>query len=167
RLKDEDLNAFFQSPLVQNWLDTLQFSLPGEAGAREQSRYGLANPSLEFLEGDRFRILVDLQDQVTEENIAIVIDLGLAIANGHRLILVDPRITVDGEEIPPELLESFVQGAQEQLTLRQFEALGVIARIINFKVRDNELDIAIFAKIEPTSPLLSQQPASQAVPPAP
>ncbi|MEO1069638.1 MAG: DUF2993 domain-containing protein [Cyanobacteria bacterium J06638_6] len=29
RLKDGDLNAFFQSPLVQSWLDTLQFSLQG------------------------------------------------------------------------------------------------------------------------------------------
>ncbi|MBE9139121.1 DUF2993 domain-containing protein [Nodosilinea sp. LEGE 07088] len=167
RLKDSDLNAFFQSPLVQGWLDTLQFSLPGEANARVQNRYGLANPSLEFLEGDRFRIMVDLQDQVTQENVAIVVDLGLTVVNGHRFTLVDPIITVDGAETPPELLESFVQGAQDQLTLRRLEALGVLTRVIDFKVHDNALDIAIFARIEPTSPLLSQQPTLQAVPPAP
>lgn len=167
RLKDDDLNAFFQSPLVQGWLDTLQFNLPGAAGDREQNRYGLANPSLEFLEGDRFRIVVDLQDRVTQENTAISIDLGLAILNGHRFALVDPIITVDGEETPPQLLEFFVQGAQERLTLRRLEALGVVARVINFKVRDNELDIAIFARIDPTSPFLSRQPAQEAVPPVP
>ncbi|MBW4484862.1 MAG: DUF2993 domain-containing protein [Tildeniella torsiva UHER 1998/13D] len=167
RLNDDDLNTFFQSPLVQGWLDTLQFSLPGVAGEREQNRYGLANPSLEFLEGDRFRIVVDLQDRVTQENIAIVVELGLTILNGHRFALVDPTITVDGEETPPQLLESFVQGAQERLTLRRLEALGVVARVINFKVRDNELDIAIFARIEPSSPLLTRQPAQEAVPPAP
>ena len=167
RLKDDDLNAFFQSALVQGWLSTLQFSLPGAAGDREQNRYGLANPSLEFLEGDRFRIVVDLQDRVTQENIAIVIDLGLDVINGHRFALVDPTITVDGEDTPPQLLESFVQGAQERLTLRRLEALGVVARVINFKVRDNELDVAIFARIEPTSPLLVRQPAQEAVPPLP
>ncbi|MFQ4138436.1 DUF2993 domain-containing protein [Nodosilinea sp. PGN35] len=167
RLNDTDLNAFFQSALVQDWLDTLQFSLPGAAGQREQNRYGLANPSLEFLEGDRFRIVVDLQDRVTQETTAIVVDLGLTILNGHRFALVDPQITVDGEETPPQLLESFVQGAQEQLTLRRLEPLGVVARVINFKVRDNELDIAIFARIEPSSPLLIRQPAQEAVPPAP
>ncbi|MGG6240227.1 LmeA family phospholipid-binding protein [Nodosilinea sp. AN01ver1] len=167
RLKDDDLNAFLQSALVQGWLDTLQFNLPGAAGDREQNRYGLANPSLEFLEGDRFRVLVDLQDRVTQENIPIVIDLGLTVLNGHRFALVDPTITVDGEDTPPQLLESFVQGAQERLTLRRLEALGVVARVINFKVRDNELDVAIFARIEPSSPLLTRQPAPEAVPPAP
>ncbi len=167
RLQDSDINAFLQSPLVQSWLDTLQFSLPGAGGEREQNRYGLANPSLEFLEGDRFRIVVDLEDRVDQETIAIVIDLGLAIVNGHRFALLDPTITVDGEETPPQLLESFVAGAQEQLTLQRLERLGLIARILSFKVRDNELDIAIFAKIEPTSPLLARQPAIEAVPSGP
>jgi len=167
RLRDDDLNAFLQSPLVQGWLDTLQFNLPGAVGDREQNRYGLANPSLEFLEGDRFRVVVDLQDRVTQENTAIVIDLGLAIVNGHRFALVDPTITVNGEATPPQLLEFFVRGAQDRLTLQRLETLGIIARIINFKVRDNELDIAIFARIEPTSPFLRRQPALEAVPPPP
>ncbi|WOD39449.1 DUF2993 domain-containing protein [Nodosilinea sp. E11] len=167
RLRDDDLNAFFQSPLMQGWLDTLQFNLPGAVGEREQNRYGLANPSLEFLEGDRFRIVVDLQDRVTQENTAIAVDLGLTVLNGHRFALVDPKITVDGEETPPQLLEALVQGAQAQLTLRRLEALGLTARIINFKVRDNELDIAIFARIEPGSAFLTRQPAVEAVPPGP
>ncbi|MBD2108660.1 DUF2993 domain-containing protein [Nodosilinea sp. FACHB-13] len=167
RLNDDDLNAFLQSPLAQGWLDTLEFTLPGAAGQRERNRYGLANPSLEFLEGDRFRVVVDLQDQVTQENIAIEVELGLTILNGHRFALVDPTITVDGEDTPPQLLESFVQGAQERLTLRRLEALGVVARVIDLNVRDNELDVAIFAKIEPTSPLLTRQPAQEAVPTPP
>ncbi|MGB5975291.1 MAG: DUF2993 domain-containing protein [Nodosilinea sp.] len=167
RLKDDDLNAFLQSPLVQDWLNTLEFNLPGAVGEREQNRYGLANPSLEFLEGDRFQIVVDLQDRVTQENIAVVIDLGLAALRGHRFDLVNPTITVDGEEAPPQLIESFVQGAQEQLTLRRLESLGVVARVINFKVRDSELDIAIFARIEPASPFLNRQPTPESVPPAP
>ncbi|MBW4459736.1 MAG: DUF2993 domain-containing protein [Nodosilinea sp. WJT8-NPBG4] len=166
-LNDDDLNAFLQSSLAQGWLDTLEFTLPGAAGQREKNRYGLANPSLEFLEGDRFRVVVDLQDRVTQENIAIVVELGLDILNGHRFALVDPTITVDGEDTPPQLLEAFVQGAQERLTLRRLEALGVVARVIDFKVRDNELDVAIFAKIEPTSPLLTRQTAQEAVPPPP
>ncbi|PZV01031.1 MAG: DUF2993 domain-containing protein [Leptolyngbya sp.] len=167
RLNDDDLNAFLQSPLVQGWLDSLEFTLPGAVGQREQNRYGLANPSLEFLAGDRFRIVVDLQDRVTQENVAIAVELGLTVLNGHRFALVDPSITVDGEDTPPQLLESFVQGAQERLTLRRLEALGVVARVINFKVRDNELDVAIFARIEPSSPLLTRQPAQAAVPPVP
>jgi hypothetical protein len=167
RLQADDLNAFLQTPMVTAWLEALQFSLPGGTGDREQNRYGLGNPVLAFLEGDRLRITVDLEDRVADETIVIVIEFGLTILNGHRLALIKPQISVDGEATPPQLLESFVQGAQAQLTLRRLEDLGITARMLNFKVRDNELDIAIFARIEPSSPVFSRQPAGESVPPGP
>ena len=167
RLQADDFNAFLQSDQVESWLDTLRFSLPGGLDDRELNRYGLANPSVVFLEGDRLRVAVDLQDRVADETIAIVIDLDLALVNGHRFQLVDPVLTADGEDIPPQLLTAVVDGLSQQLTLKRLEALGLIARVLEFKVRDNELDLAIFAKIEPTSPLLAGQTATQAVPSPP
>ncbi|MGF1567217.1 MAG: DUF2993 domain-containing protein [Nodosilinea sp.] len=167
RLRADDLNAFLSSSSFQAWLDTLRFTLPGPGGDRERDRYGLANPSLEFLAGDRIRVMVDLEDRVAQEDIAIVIELGVEIINGHRFKLIDPKVAIDGEEAPPELITSLVEGASHQLTLRQLEAAGVTARILTFKVRDNELDLAIFARIEPSSPFLVPQPAAAAVPPTP
>jgi hypothetical protein len=66
-LKADDLNALLQSARVQQLLEQLTFDLPWEARAREGNRYRLTNPRLVFLEGDRLRILVDLQDQVLQE----------------------------------------------------------------------------------------------------
>jgi hypothetical protein len=166
-LRADDLNRFLQSAMVQQWLDQLRFNLPGPGGEREQNRYGLAHPSLEFLDGDRFRIVVDLEDRLTAESIPIEVELGLDIINGHQLELIDPKIVIEGEEAPPELIASLVAGANQQLTLRMLEQSGIIARIIEFEIRNNELDIAVFAKVEPTSPFLVTGQPSEAAPTSP
>lgn len=165
-LNADDLNQFATTDLVQQLLDTLQFSLPGPGDARQANRYSLANPSLEFLDGDRLRLRLDLRDTVTQDVSAIRIELGLAIEKGHQIKLIDPYIWVDDEKVPSQLLESFVEGAQQQLTLRHLEQFGVIARVLHFEIRDNQFDIAVFARVEPSSPLLSREQSTD-VPPAP
>lgn len=155
-LQADDLNTFLNSDLVKEFLDGLRFSLPGQNSARERNRYGLANPTLTFIEGDRLRIVLDLEDRVENEQIPITLELGLAIANGHQIQLIDPQITIEGVEAPPELIQSFVAGANQQLSLKQFEASGITARILDFEIRNNELDIALFAKVDPSSTLFAE-----------
>lgn len=155
-LQADDLNTFLNSVLVKEFLDGLRFSLPGQNSARERNRYGLANPTLTFIEGDRLRIVLDLEDRVEDEQIPITLELGLAIANGHQIQLIDPRITIEGVEAPPELIQSFVSGANQQLSLKQFEVSGITARILDFEIRNNELDIALFAKVDPSSTLFAE-----------
>jgi hypothetical protein len=167
RLQAGDLNRFLMSDLVQQWLNQLQFTLPGPGGAREQNRYGLSDPSLEFLDGDRFKVVVDLQDRLIQETIPIELELGLGIVNGHQLELIDPKIMIEGEEAPPQLISSLVEGANQQLTLRVLEASGITARIIDFQIRNNELDIAVFAKVEPSSPFLVSGQSPEAMPTVP
>ena len=158
RLQADDINEFLTSPQVQAWLDTLQFSLPG-ASERVQRRYGLANPTLEFLDGDRFRLVVDLEDQVLADTIPIVLETGVRVVNGHRFQLVQPRLEIEGVAFPSELVLSLAEGASQEFSLRRLEDQGLTARILAFSVRDNELDIAIFARLEPDSPFLQTLPA--------
>lgn len=160
-LKASDINLFLQSAIVQSWLDKLQFTLPGPGGARERNRYGLANPSLQFLEDERMQLMVDLQDRVTEELIPITIELGVQFLNGHQLEFINPVLVIDGEVAPPELLTSLVAGAEAELDLRALEESGITARILAFQIRDNELDLAIFARVEPTSPFLNSGAISE------
>jgi hypothetical protein len=164
RLQATDINAFLASPQVQTWLDTLQFSLPGEVGAREQQRYGLANPTLEFLDGDRFRLVVDLEDRVLADTIPIVLETGVAVVNGHRLELIQPRLEIEGELAPPGLVTTFAEGASQEFSLRRLEAWGLTSRILAFNVRDNELDIALFARLDPNSPFLQPQTSPEQTP---
>jgi hypothetical protein len=173
RLEDNDINAFLASPQVQTWLDTLRFNLPGDIGEREQRRYGLANPSLTFLANNRLRLVLDLEDRVLAETIPITLETGIGVINGHRLELIQPQLEIDGELAPPELVTSLTEGASQEFSLRRLEAWGLTSRILAFTVRDSELDLAVFARLEPDSPLLQQptvpppQTAGEAVPPTP
>ena len=53
---------------------------------------------------------------------------------------------------------SLAEGASQEFSLRRLEDQGLTARILAFSVRDNELDIAIFARLEPDSPFLQTLP---------
>lgn len=173
RLEDNDINAFLASPQVQTWLDTLQFNLPGDVGERERRRYGLANPSLTFLDNNRFRLTLDLEDRVLAETIPVTLETGIEVINGHRLELIQPQLAIEGALAPPELVTSLAAGASQEFSLRRLEAWGLTSRILAFTVRDSELDLAVFARLEPDSPFLQRptvpppQTAEEAVLPVP
>jgi hypothetical protein len=156
RLRADDLNAFLASQRVQEWLDSLQVSLPGPGLGRQRQRYGLANPNLEFLPGDRLRIVVDFQDRVTQESIPVWLELGLAVVEGTRLELVDPQIKIDGAEAPPQLITALAAGASQEFTLKRLEEFGLTARILTLTLTDQQLDLAVFARLEPSSPFLGK-----------
>lgn len=155
-LRVDDLNTFLQSRRVQRQLNRLQFSLPG-GGAREANRYGLSNPRLEILDGNRVRIQVNLEDRVLNEQIDTVVETGLDVVDGHQLVLLDPRITVDEQAVPQELLNAFVEGIREQLTLKQLEADSVVARVLRFQLTPEEIDLALFVRVNPDSSLLGDR----------
>lgn len=154
RLRADDLNAFLASERMQAWLDSLQVSLPGPGLARQRQRYGLANPSLEILPGDRLRMVVDLQDRVNQESIPVLIELGLAVVDGYRLELVDPKIKIDGAEAPSQLISALAAGASQEFTLKRLEEFGLTTRVLALNLVDDQLDLAVFARLEPTSPFL-------------
>ncbi len=154
-LKLEDLNTLLQSQRIQDLLDQLPFSLPGQVGAREADRYRLTNPQLEFLGENRIRVRVDLQDQVLQEAIEATVESGLEVVEGHRLVLVDPLVAVDGQPVPRQLINRFVEGVQDQLTLKQLVDLGITARVLQFEITPEALDLAVFVRVDPDSPLLN------------
>ncbi|MEM9007388.1 MAG: DUF2993 domain-containing protein [Cyanobacteria bacterium P01_F01_bin.86] len=154
-LKAEDINVLLQSERVQELLDDLRFSLPG-ATRRESRRYGLANPQVEFLADNRLRATVELEDRVQDVDVKAQIESGLVVVDGHRLELVEPTLVVDGQPAPQQLIEAFTQGLRSELTLKQLEAVNVTARVLQFELHPEALDIAMFIRVNPDSPLLGR-----------
>jgi len=153
-LNTEDLNTLLRSQRVQTLLNTLRFSLPG-ATEREENRYGLANPQITFLDGNRLRVTVDLEDRVLQERVEAIVESGFAITDGHRLELLEPMVVIDGQPVPRQLLDSFVDGIRSELTLKQFEEVSIVARILQFELRPEALDLVVFVRVNPDSPLLN------------
>jgi hypothetical protein len=154
-LKTEDINALLRSARVQELLDTLRFSLPGGT-EREASRYGLTNPQIAFLPGNRLRVTVDLADRVTEEKVEALVECGFEVVDGHRLVLLDPTVVIDQQPVPRQLLEAFLEGISAELTLKQLEEVQVIARVLQFQLQPETLDVVVYVRVDPDSPLLQR-----------
>ncbi|MGD1860626.1 MAG: DUF2993 domain-containing protein [Leptolyngbyaceae cyanobacterium] len=152
-LKTEDLNALLRSPRIQTLLNTLEFNLPG-ASSRERDRYRLSNPQVEFLAANRVRITVDLEDRVLQERVAAVVEAGLQFVDGHQLELLNPSVMIDDQPVPPQLIGAFTAGINAELTLKQFEDLAVIARVLQFELQPEALDLVVYVRVDPSSPLL-------------
>lgn len=152
-LKTEDVNVFLRSPRVQTLLNTLQFNLPG-ASEREKNRYGLSNPQVTVLADNRVRITVDLQDRVEQEEVEALVETGVQIVDGHQLVLLEPTIVIDEQPVPQQLIEAFTEGIDSELTLKQFEDLAVVARVLQFELQPDALDLVVYVRVDPRSPLL-------------
>lgn len=155
-LQTEDINALLRSQRVQSLLDTLRFSLPG-ATEREANRYALTNPQIQLLAGDRLRVIVDLTDRVAEEKVVALVESGFEIVDGHRLLLRDPTVVIDGQPLPQQLLDAFIEGISPELTLKQFEEVNITVRVLQFKLQPESLDLVVFVRIDPDSPLLNPE----------
>lgn len=155
-LTTEDLNVLLRSERVQTLLDDLRFSLPG-ATEREANRYGLANPQIEFLADNRLRITVDLEDRVQAEKVSTFVESGFEVVDGHQLVLLDPTVVIDDQAVPQPLINTFIEGIGPDLTLKQFEDVNVIARVLQLELRPGALDVAVFVRVNPDSPLLNNE----------
>jgi len=152
-LTTEDLNTFLRSPRVQTLLNTLEFNLPG-APEREKNRYGLSNPQITFLPSNRVRITVDLEDRVQQERVEALVETGLQVTDGHQIVLLEPTIVIDDQAVPRQLIEAFTAGIASELSLKQFEDLAVVARVLQFELQPEALDLVVYVRVDPSSPLL-------------
>lgn len=153
-LKTEDLNTLLRSPRVQTLLDTLRFNLPG-ATDRERDRYGLSNPQVQFLDGNRLQVTVDLEDRVQQEQVEALVETGFEVIDGHQLRLIDPTIVIDQQPVPQQLIRAFAEGINAELTLKQLEDVNVIARVLKVELQPEALGLVVFVRINPDSPLLN------------
>ena len=154
-LNTEDINTLLRSQRVQGLLNDLQFSLPG-ATEREKDRYRLTNPQVAFLPENRLRVTVDLEDRVQEESAEALVESGFQVVDGHQLTLIDPTVTIDGQPVPRQLVQAFVRGSSSELSLKQLEDLDVFSRVLQFELSPESLDLVLFVRVDPDSPLLNQ-----------
>ncbi|MEM6714232.1 MAG: DUF2993 domain-containing protein [Cyanobacteria bacterium P01_D01_bin.6] len=152
-LKTEDINTLLRSPRVQELLNTLEFNLPG-ASDRERNRYRLSNPQITFLPENRLRVTVDLVDRVLQEEVETLVETGIQIIDGHQLVLVEPTIVIDGQSVPEPLIKAFTEGVDAALTLKQFDDWEIVARVLQFELQPEALDLVVYVRVDPSSPLL-------------
>ncbi|MEO0458034.1 MAG: hypothetical protein AAF152_15840, partial [Cyanobacteria bacterium P01_A01_bin.114] len=106
---------------------------------------GLAPADLESSRSD------PLNPETTEPfSLRIVAETGFTIEGGHRLVLVEPQVSVNGTEAPPQLLETFTENLGDRLSLRQLEDEGVTLRILDASLEPDDLDVSLWVQVDPS-----------------
>jgi len=142
-LTESDLNQMLQSPRVAAKLQQLGSRLSRDTA----QRYQFLNPRLELLGNNRLRFQVDAVEG-NRQSLAIVVESGLGIEAGHRLQLIEPRVTVDGQALPSRLVEGFAKGISDRANLRSLEDAGITVRLLQLEIDNQDLQIAAFVRAD-------------------
>ncbi len=149
-LTEADLNVFLNSPVVAERLSQIRIGAPNAAQARERDRYQINNPAIQFLANDRLKITVELEDLVQSETLFLEAETGLMITAGDRLTLTKPTLIVNGQPAPQRLVDTLLGDVNERLSLQQLDRRGLTARVIDFDLQDEALELALWIRVDPS-----------------
>jgi LmeA-like phospholipid-binding len=147
KFNEADLNNFLKSPDAIARLQRITTStLGGAASSSLNKDYQVTNPQIRFIGKDRLGIKAQLKDPGSGETLAIDLETGIRIDGGRKLQLLQPNATVDGTQVPPFILTGLATGLSERLNVDMLAQRGLTARILQFKVNPQQLELAAFVK---------------------
>jgi hypothetical protein len=155
-LRATDLNQALKSPRITQKLRNLGISSLSADQAEQVQRYDLINPEVTFLANGRLKLQAELREQGYPDRLMLQAETGIAIIAGQRLQLVNPSAQVNGQPIPKQLVNAIATGLRQRLDLQRLEASGVTARILNWQMSDNQLNLVMFAQSRPQTPRKSR-----------
>jgi LmeA-like phospholipid-binding len=152
-ITEKDLNQTLQSPKIRSRLEGIINNLVKRNSGSTASTFKILNTRLDFLANNRFGFQIQLQPAKLQANAAkpieIYLEVGLNVVSGRSLQIREPQGTLNGRRLSTRILRGFAEGANEQLDLRRFEKRGITARLLQFKIAEEEMKIAAFFRIEP------------------
>jgi LmeA-like phospholipid-binding len=148
KLNEEDLNNFLKSPDAIAQLQKMTTSTFGGAAAGSLNKdYQITNPQVKFLANNRIGLKAELQDPGSGEKLPITLEAGISVIGGRKFQLVEPTAMVGATPVPPFILSGLTTGVSERLNLDVLEARGLTARILQFKVNPQQLELAAFVRL--------------------
>jgi hypothetical protein len=148
KFNEEDLNNFLKSPDAIAQLQKMTTSTLGGAAASSLNKdYQITNPQVRFLGNNRVGLKAELQDPGSGEKLPITLETGVSVIGGRKFQLVEPTAMVGGTPVPPFLLAGLTTGISDRLNVDMLEERGLSARILQFKVNPQSLELAAFVRI--------------------
>lgn len=147
KFNEADLNNFLKSPDSIARLQKMTTSTFGSAGSSLKKDYQITNPQIKFVGNGRLAIKAELQDPGSGEKLAVRLETGVNVIGGRKFELVTPIATVGDTQVPPFILAGLTTGITERLNVDILEQRGLTARILQFKVNPQELELAAFIRL--------------------
>lgn len=173
-LTEKDLNQALQSTEIQAQLqNTLNRLIVSRAGSTNIS-YQLADIQLKLRPKNRLQVSFKLSRPRTNLNLesnlesnatpgtyrtknpsrelAISLELTLKVINGKKVRLLNPQGTVNGRPMSSRLLNGFATGISDRLNLNTLSADGILARILQLEINEDNLQLISFVRLETKMP---------------
>jgi hypothetical protein len=147
KFNEEDLNNFLKSPDSIAQLQKMTTSTFGSAAGSLNKDYQITNPQIRFLANNRVGLKAELQDPGSGEKLPITLEAGINLIGGRKFQLVEPTAMVGATPVPPFILSGLTTSVSERLNLDVLESRGLTARILQFKVNPQQLELAAFVRI--------------------
>jgi LmeA-like phospholipid-binding len=147
KFNEEDLNNYLKSPDSIARLEKMTTSTFGGAASSLNKDYKITNPQVKFIGNNRLELKAELKDPGSDEKLVVQLETGIGVIGGRKFELLEPKAMVGGTEVPPFLLSGLTAGISERLSVDTLAARGLTARILQFKVNPQSLDLAVFVKI--------------------
>lgn len=148
-LTEADINRALGSPPITKRLKNLGIGLLRQREARQVARYDFLNPKIELLGDNRLRLWVELQEQGYPQTLKLFVETGLEVIGGRTLNLVNPQVIVDGEPLPPRILQALQESVRQRLDLQRLERSGITVRILQLDSDTDQLNLAAFVRVPP------------------
>lgn len=146
KFSEADLNNFLKSPDAIARLQKITTGTLGSAGNSLNKDYQITNPQITFVGNGRLAIKVELKDPASAEKLAIKLETAVNVIGGKKFELVAPTATVGDTPVPPFILSGLTTGISERLNVDILEQRGVTARVLQFKVDPQTLELAVFVR---------------------
>lgn len=155
-LQQQDINRALRSPEVAARLGSLSINFLQPQAGQTPPAYNLVNPHLELLANNRLRFRVELTEANTKP-LVIRIETGLNLIARQKVQLVEPVIYVNREEVPQQLVRAIANNFSTQLNLANLAAYGITAKMVKLQIRSEQIEIAAFVRVDPSSSVTSDQ----------
>jgi hypothetical protein len=87
----------------------------------------------------------------------IALKFQIQVLNGKTIQITKLEGTVNSRPMSSRLLNGFAEGLSDRLNLTSLEANGILARILQLEINEDELKLVGFARVETKAPQLSSK----------
>jgi len=141
-ITEADLNRALKSSRVN---ERLQKAVNQAFNA---TNYELLNPEIKLLDNNRIAASATIDRGEESKPLDIMFELGINIAEGRKLELVEIEASIGKRKLPKRFLASFAKGINERLDLRRLEDRGITAVLLQLETEKEKLNIAGLIAIE-------------------
>lgn len=143
-IKESDLNQALASPRIKGTLqEVINKLVPPEANRK----FTIIETKGRFLKNNRIAITAKIQQLDEPKPLELTLESGFEVIDGHSFRLIELNGILNGRKLSSRLLKGFADNISGQLDLRQLQKSGITVRVLQFKIEENTLYLAVFARL--------------------